>query len=85
MSTRQHPAFNNGVPSLWAVPPSMAVIGRWAARRCESRVDPDVRGHRVRPLGVEHFGQSGDLPELCHHYRLDVDAILDGCAAASLG
>jgi pyruvate dehydrogenase E1 component len=44
-----------------------------------------VRGHRVRPLGVEHFGQSGDLPDLYHHYRLDTDAILDACAAACLG
>jgi pyruvate dehydrogenase E1 component len=43
-----------------------------------------VRGHRVRPLGVEHFGQSGDLPDLYRHYRLDVDAILDACAAACL-
>ncbi|HET6223883.1 MAG TPA: transketolase, partial [Dongiaceae bacterium] len=43
-----------------------------------------VRGHRVRPLGVEHFGQSGDLPDLYHHYRLDTDAILDACAAACL-
>jgi pyruvate dehydrogenase E1 component len=44
-----------------------------------------VRGHRVRPLGVEHFGQSGDLPDLYRHYRLDIDAILDACAAACLG
>ncbi len=43
-----------------------------------------VRGHRVRPLGVEHFGQSGDLPDLYRQYRLDVDAILDACAAACL-
>ncbi|MGH6934423.1 MAG: transketolase, partial [Dongiaceae bacterium] len=44
-----------------------------------------VRGHRVRPLGVEHFGQSADLPDLYRAYRLDVDAILDACAAACLG
>ena len=44
-----------------------------------------VRGHRVHPLGVEHFGQSGDLPDLYRHYRLDVDAILDAAAAACLG
>ena len=43
-----------------------------------------VRGHRVHPLGVEHFGQSGDLPDLYRHYRLDVDAILDAAAAACL-
>src|SRR6185295_8130093 len=34
-----------------------------------------VRGHAVQALGVEHFGQSGDLPDLYRHYRIDVDAI----------
>lgn len=41
-----------------------------------------VRGQRVRPLGTETFGQTGDLPDLYSAYRLDADAILD--AAASL-
>ncbi|MDX2201858.1 MAG: transketolase, partial [Hyphomicrobiaceae bacterium] len=31
-----------------------------------------VLGHRVRGLGVEHFGQSGSIPELYGHYGLDV-------------
>jgi len=35
-----------------------------------------VCGHRVRALGVEHFGQSGSLPELYGHYGLDVNAVL---------
>jgi pyruvate dehydrogenase E1 component len=35
-----------------------------------------VLGHRVRALGVEHFGQSGSIPELYGHYGLDVNAIL---------
>jgi len=35
-----------------------------------------VRGHRVRALGVEHFGQSGSIGELYGHYGLDVNAIL---------
>jgi pyruvate dehydrogenase E1 component len=35
-----------------------------------------VHGHRVRALGVEHFGQSGSLSELYAHYGLDVNAIL---------
>jgi pyruvate dehydrogenase E1 component len=35
-----------------------------------------VAGHRVRALGVEHFGQSGSLAELYSHYGLDVNAIL---------
>jgi len=39
-----------------------------------------VRGQRVRALGMESFGQSGDLPDLYAKYRLDADAILDACA-----
>lgn len=35
-----------------------------------------VAGHRVRALGVEHFGQSGSIPELYAHHGLDVNAIL---------
>jgi pyruvate dehydrogenase E1 component len=35
-----------------------------------------VCGHRIRALGVEHFGQSGSIPELYGHYGLDVNAIL---------
>ncbi len=41
-----------------------------------------VRGQRVVPLGVDRFGQAGDLPDLYREYGLDVDAILDACAQA---
>jgi pyruvate dehydrogenase E1 component len=41
-------------------------------------------GHRVKALGVDRFGQSADLPDLYRVHRLDVDAILDACAAALL-
>ena len=44
-----------------------------------------VRGQRVVPLGVDRFGQSGDIPDLYRLYGLDVDAILDACAQALLG
>ncbi len=43
-----------------------------------------VQGHRLRALGVEHFGQSGDIPDLFAQYRIDSAAILDACAAACL-
>lgn len=39
-----------------------------------------VRGQRVSALGIDSFGQVGDLPDLYRHYRLDTDAILDACA-----
>ncbi len=44
-----------------------------------------VRGHRVRALGVEQFGQSGDTIDLYRAHGLDADAILDAAAALYLG
>jgi pyruvate dehydrogenase E1 component len=44
-----------------------------------------VGGHRIVPLGPDHFGQSGDIPDLYREYGLDTDAILDACAQALLG
>jgi len=41
-----------------------------------------VMGHRVLPLGVDTFGQSGDINQLYETYRIGVDAILDACASA---
>ena len=43
-----------------------------------------VSGHRVYPLGVETFGQSGDINDLYEHYGLDAEAILDAAARACL-
>ena len=43
-----------------------------------------VRRHQVIPLGVDRFGQSGDLPDLYREYRLDVDAIVDAAARVAL-
>ena len=43
-----------------------------------------VRGQRVVPLGPDHFGQSGDLPDLYREYDIDADAILEACAQALL-
>ncbi|MFC3125754.1 1-deoxy-D-xylulose-5-phosphate synthase N-terminal domain-containing protein [Pseudoroseomonas globiformis] len=43
-----------------------------------------VRGMRVVPLGVDRFGQAGNIPDLYREYGLDSDAILDACAEAML-
>ena len=40
-----------------------------------------VAGHRVRALGVEHFGQTGSITDLYRHYGIDSNAIV---AAAQL-
>jgi pyruvate dehydrogenase E1 component len=39
-----------------------------------------VRGMRQRALGVETFGQTGDLPDLYRTYRLDADAVVEAMA-----
>ena len=44
-----------------------------------------VRGMRVSPLGVDRFGQTGDVPDLFRSYRLDADAIVDAVAEICLG
>jgi|GEM_PF-1635282 len=40
-----------------------------------------VAGHAIVPLGVDRFGQSGDIPDLYRAYGIDTDAILDAAAA----
>ena len=44
-----------------------------------------VGRHRVRALGVDRFGQSGDIQDLYKLYGLDVDAILEAAASVCLG
>jgi len=43
-----------------------------------------VAGNPIVPLGVDRFGQSGDIPDLYQAYRIDADAILDAAARACL-
>jgi pyruvate dehydrogenase E1 component len=44
-----------------------------------------VDGRQVVPLGVETFGQTGDLPDLYARYRLDPEAVLDAAAVLLAG
>lgn len=43
-----------------------------------------VAGQRIYPLGVDRFGQSGDVPDLYREYGIDADSILDAVARACL-
>jgi transketolase len=43
-----------------------------------------VAGNTILPLGVDRFGQSGDIPDLYRAYGIDTDAILDAAARACL-
>jgi pyruvate dehydrogenase E1 component len=38
----------------------------------------------VRPLGVDRFGQSADIPDLYRVQGIDSDAVIDAVAAALL-
>jgi pyruvate dehydrogenase E1 component len=44
-----------------------------------------VHGHRVRALGVEHFGQTGTIGDLYRHYGIDADAIAAAAAVLTPG
>lgn len=44
-----------------------------------------VAGHRVVPLGVEHFGQTGRIADLYRHFGIDADAIVDAANHLSTG
>ena len=44
-----------------------------------------VVGNRVRPLGVEHFGQTGSLAELYRHYGIDANSIVAAAQTVAPG
>jgi pyruvate dehydrogenase E1 component len=44
-----------------------------------------VQGNRTRSLGVEHFGQSGSIPDLYRHYGIDANAIIAAAQALTPG
>jgi pyruvate dehydrogenase E1 component len=44
-----------------------------------------VSGHRTRALGVEHFGQTGDVGALYEHYGIDANAIIAAAQAIAPG
>jgi pyruvate dehydrogenase E1 component len=44
-----------------------------------------VRGHTTVPLGVEHFGQTGQVSDLYRHYGIDADAIVQSVDGLTIG
>ena len=44
-----------------------------------------VHGHRVRALGVEHFGQTGTIGDLYRHFGIDANGILRAAEAMGQG
>ncbi|MGJ5618137.1 transketolase [Sulfitobacter sp. MF3-043] len=44
-----------------------------------------VLGHQTIPHGVEHFGQTGTIAELYHHFRIDAYALAQSASELSHG
>jgi pyruvate dehydrogenase E1 component len=70
---------------LSAVPRDCAIISVLDAHPATLAWIAGVHGHRVTALGVEHFGQAGDLNDLYAHYRIDAAAILDAAEQIAPG
>jgi pyruvate dehydrogenase E1 component len=67
---------------LSAVPQSACIITTMDGPPATLSWIGGVIGHRVSPLGMTRFGQSGDIHDLYREYRLDADA---GISAAATG
>ncbi|PCI47267.1 MAG: transketolase [Alphaproteobacteria bacterium] len=44
-----------------------------------------VSGHKVAPLGVEHFGQTGTMADLHKHFGIDANAIVEAADRLTAG
>ncbi|WP_376093114.1 transketolase [Roseomonas sp. CCTCC AB2023176] len=68
-----------------AVPPGAALVTVLDAHPASLAWLGAVRGHRVRALGVEHFGQTGTVSDLYRHHGLDAAAIMRAAQAMTPG
>ena len=44
-----------------------------------------VCGHKTVPLGVEHFGQTGQVSDLYRHFGIGVEAIVESAGGLTMG
>jgi pyruvate dehydrogenase E1 component len=58
------------------VPPHAALITVCDAHPATLGWLGAIHGNRTRALGVEHFGQTGSIPDLYRHYGIDANAIV---------
>ncbi len=70
---------------LGALPPSAGLVTLVDGAPSTLSWLGGVRGMRVSPLGVDRFGQTGDLPDLHAAYRLGADAVVEAVAELLLG
>jgi pyruvate dehydrogenase E1 component len=69
---------------LGMLPPGAAIVTVLDGHPATLSWLGSVARHRVVALGVESFGQSGDIPDLYREYRLDSQAITAAAARACL-
>jgi len=67
------------------VPPSTAIVTVIDGHPATLGWLGSVKGHRVRSLGVDTFGQTGSIPELYRTYGIDRDAIIEAAQAIAPG
>jgi pyruvate dehydrogenase E1 component len=79
-SLRQRNASSHVQQLLAELPPTGCIISVVDGHPATLGWLGSVRGHRAMPLGVDRFGQSGDIPDLFHAYGIDADAILGAAA-----
>lgn len=70
---------------LAAVPAGAALVTVLDAHPASLAWLGGVRGHRIRALGVEHFGQTGTVAELYRRHGIDAAAILRAAEALAPG
>ena len=68
-----------------ALPPHCAIVTVCDAHPATLGWLGAVRGHRTRPLGIEHFGQTGTVQDLYRHYGIDTRAIVAAAQAIAPG
>jgi len=69
---------------LSELPPSAALVTVLDGHPATLAWLGSVAGHPVYPLGVDRFGQSGNIQDLYRLHRIDTDAILEAAATACL-
>nr|VFK57485.1 MAG: pyruvate dehydrogenase E1 component [Candidatus Kentron sp. TC] len=86
-SLRAHPVYGSGLRShierlLRPLAPGATLVTVLDGAPEALSWIGSVRGHRVVPLGVDRFGQSGDIESLYRVYGIDATSILAACRTA---
>jgi len=83
---RGHPNATSQIERIMAdLPPHCTIITVMDGHPLTLSWLGSVAGHRVVPLGVEHFGQTGTIDDLYHHFSIDADAIVAAVSEITAG